>query len=75
MFTTLGVWDVKICSHLMSAFVSVSLSKFNIVSISMQMLMQKMGFRPNNLCIYVCITIDAMLNFDSDIDANADIKC
>ena len=22
-----------------------------------------------------CVTIDAMLNFDGDIDANADVKC
>ena len=29
------------------------------------------------LCVYVCISIDAMLNFDGDVDVNtnADIKC
>ena len=34
------------------------------------------GFRPI-LCVSVCVTIDAMLNFDSNVDANAtaDIKC
>ena len=31
-------------------------------------------FRPN-LCDCICATIDAMLNFDGDIDAIADIKC
>ena len=30
------------------------------------------GFRPI-LC--VCVTIDAMLNFDGSVDANADVKC
>ena len=32
------------------------------------------GFRPN-LCIWVCVTIDVMLNFNSDVDENVDIKC
>ena len=34
------------------------------------------GFRPI-LCIFVCVTIDAMLNFDGDVDtdANADVQC
>ena len=32
------------------------------------------GFRPI-LSVRVCITIDAMLNFDGDVDANADVKC
>ena len=29
------------------------------------------------LCICICITTDAMLNFDGDVDvyANADLKC
>ena len=31
-------------------------------------------FRPN-LCVCICVTIDTMLNFDGEIDANADIKC
>ena len=26
-------------------------------------------------CIFVCITIYAMLNFDSDTNANTDVKC
>ena len=30
------------------------------------------GFRPI-LCVFVCVAIDAMLNFDSDVDAN--VKC
>ena len=31
------------------------------------------GFRPI-LCICVCVTIDAMLNFDADVHANADVN-
>ena len=36
----------------------------------------KNGFRPI-LCISVCISIDAMLNFDVDVDvdANVNVKC
>ena len=36
----------------------------------------KDGFRPI-LCIFVCVSIDTMLNVDGDIDANADanVKC
>ena len=34
------------------------------------------GLRPI-LCVYVCVTSDAMLNFDRDVDvdANADVAC
>ena len=63
---------VKTCSHLASAFASTS--KFNIVSIALQMLTLENGFRPI-LCVYICVTIDAMLNFDFDLDANADVTC
>ena len=57
-------WNLMPCSHLTFAFASTSpLDAPN-------------GFRPI-LCIFVCIAIDAMLNFDSDVDANADtnVKC
>ena len=26
-------------------------------------------------CFSVCVSIDAMLNFDGDVDANANVKC
>ena len=32
----------------------------------------KNGFRPI-LCVCVCVSIDTMLNFDGDVDAN--VKC
>ena len=32
------------------------------------------GLRPN-LCVCVCVTVDTMLNFDGDVDANTDVKC
>ena len=35
------------------------------------MLMQRIGFRPN-LCVCVCITTDAMFNFDVDTNVNCE---
>ena len=32
------------------------------------------GFRPF-FCISVCVIINAVLSFDGDVDANADVKC
>ena len=59
-----------VCSHPTSTFASRSM--FNIVSIAMQTLMQRLGSDPfSGVC--ACIAIDAMLNFDSDVDTNA--KC
>ena len=56
-----------LCSHLTSAFafVSMSLSKFNIASMVTQTKMQRMGYS-----LLQC-------SFDSDVDANAnvDVKC
>ena len=64
-------------SHLTFVFASTSLSKFNIVSIAMQRLMQRLGSDPFCVCIFICVIIDAILNCDSDVEANtnADIKC
>ena len=61
------------CSHLTDEFAPPS--KFNIVSIATQMLTRRMGSDP--ICVCVCAIPNAMLNFDSDVDANAntDIKC
>ena len=50
----------------MSRFASPS--KFNIVSIATQMLTQRMS-DPFSVFAF-CITIDAMLNFDGDVDAD-----
>ena len=57
---------LKAYSHVMSTFTSPS--KLNIVSIATQILMLRIS-----LCL--CVTIDAILNFDGDVDANADVKC
>ena len=74
LYSETNQFNFKTCSHLMYSFASPS--KFNILSIAMQTLMQRILCRLI-LCIRVCITIDAMLNFDGDInvDANTDIKC
>ena len=50
-----------------SAFLSPS--KFNIVSTAVQ--------TQRILCVCVCIAIDAMLNYDGDVDIDtyADVKC
>ena len=39
------------------------------------MLTKRMGSDP--ICLCVCVTIDAMINFDGDVDihANTDVKC
>ena len=61
----------KAWSYLTSALASPS--KFNILSVAMQMFTQN-EFRPI-LCVCVGMTIDAMLNFgDIDVDANADVR-
>ena len=38
------------------------------------MLTYKIGSDPF-YCLCVCATIDAMLNFNGDVDTNADVKC
>ena len=58
------LWSAKACSHLTFAFMSPS--KFNIVSITMQTLTQGM------CSDWVCVTNDAILNFD--VGANAVVK-
>ena len=57
---------LKAYSHVMYTFTSPS--KLNIVPIATQILMLRIS-----LCL--CVTIDAILNFDGDVDANADVKC
>ena len=61
---------LKVCSHLTFAFASTSPSKFNIVSMETRTQMHRMGLNP-----FLTFSIDAVLNFDSDIDANANVKC
>ena len=56
---------VKVCSHLTFAFAS----KFNIASMETQTQTQRMGLSP-----FLTFYIDAMLNFDGDVDANANGK-
>ena len=81
MSQTMKKWEcptghLKACSHWSSEFASTSPSKFDIVSIAVQTLTQGMDmnrFRPI-LCVYVCVIIEAMLNFDGVVEANADVK-
>ena len=44
--------------------------QFNIALMEMQMHTHKMGLNP-----FLTFYIDTMLNFDGDIDANANVKC
>ena len=54
------------------AFASTSPSKFNISSMETQTHTHRMGLNP-----FLTFYIDAMLNFDGDVDANANanVKC
>ena len=72
MWTFPHVDWLMLCSHLMSAFASISPSKFNIVSMVTQMQTQDIGSDPI-LCINVCVAIDTMSKVDGDVNAN--VKC
>ena len=62
----------KVCSHLTFAFAFASTSPFNISSMEMQTHMHRMGLNP-----FLTFYIDTVLNFDGDVDANANanVKC
>ena len=62
-------WYVRPWSHLPSTFTSMAASQCINGDTNTN---TENGSEPI-LCINICITIDAMLNFDSD--ANADVKC
>ena len=61
-----------LCSHLTSAFASMSMSpspsKCNIASMVTQTQMQRLGLN-SFFCINVCVAIDTMLNSDGDANA------
>ena len=68
-----GTVRVRVCLHVPSPSpsLSLSLSKFNIVPTVMVHLMDRMGTEPN-LSIKRSISIDTMINFDSDRDGHGD---